>query len=411
MANPAKAVIFDQSTVFLDSPEAVGEVRTLLCQLADLNVRRLVFSNNSIPNFAQRAEQRGYPPFEMLVTRADVGIPKGSPRWVEYASNRMGLPAHHFFSVGDDNHDWQTAINSGVLYAHAGWSRACPAGVTTVVRPRPADLFRFLTHFFFHPDRWQYSLDLPQHGLCVRSLLNATGCLPANDGTGSFTLQDVFTYENRRMIGPCHARTVLMFHAIANLYAEGLLPTGCYFAVYPSSTPGHRDEAMAEFLTAAAKFFHGWLKEDLLVRGRQAVDSSRARSRREHVGFTNQSNTVLVSPDYRGKLGGRTVVVFDDFTTSGMSLDWARTLLLAAGAERVVLMTFGKYGQNHPVRHSLYSPLGVVDPFGLFDYTDGHFNCTQHDMECSEPGRDITREMFRYQCRMEPYPTDPFPAD
>jgi hypothetical protein len=168
---------------------------------------------------------------------------------------------------------------------------------------------------------------------------------------------------------------------------------------------------MNEFLAAAAKFFHGWLKEDLLVRGRQAVDSSRARSRREHVGFTNQSNTVLVSPDYRGRLRGRTVVVFDDFTTSGMSLDWARTLLLEAGAERVVLMTFGKYGQNHPLRHSLYSPVSAVDPFGLFDYTDGHFTCTQHDMACNEQGRDITREMVRHQCRMEPYPTPPFADD
>ncbi len=202
-----------------------------------------------------------------------------------------------------------------------------------------------------------------------------------------------------------------MFHAVANLYAVGLIRSGCYFAVYPRSTPGNRDEAMDEFLRAAACFFHGWFKYDLLVRGRQAVDSSRARSRREYVGFTNQSNTVIVSPEYQGKLGGRTVIVFDDFTTSGMSLDWARTLLLAAGAERVVLVTFGNYGQNHPVKHSLYSPAMTVNPFGLHDYDDSHFACTQHDMLCDEGGRDTTREMFRHQCRMEPYPTPPFAAD
>ena len=94
-----------------------------------------------------------------------------------------------------------------------------------------------------------------------------------------------------------------------------------------------------------------------------------------------------------------------------MSLDWARTLLLAAGVERAVMVTFGKYGQNHSVKHTLYSPTGAVNPFGLYDYADAHFVCTQHDMSCDDAGRDTTREMFRHQCRMEPYPTPPFAVE
>ena len=39
----------------------------------------------------------------------------------------------------------------------------------------------------------------------------------------------------------------------------------------------------------------------------------------------------------------RTVLVFDDFTSTGRTLDWARNLLYAAGASRVVLLTVGKY--------------------------------------------------------------------
>ncbi|MFG3064842.1 hypothetical protein ACGFYM_40840 [Streptomyces sp. NPDC048231] len=40
-----------------------------------------------------------------------------------------------------------------------------------------------------------------------------------------------------------------------------------------------------------------------------------------------QARTVRINPKYRGKLKGKTVIVFDDFTTEGKSIEWARTLL------------------------------------------------------------------------------------
>ena len=49
-------------------------------------------------------------------------------------------------------------------------------------------------------------------------------------------------------------------------------------------------------------------------------------------------------------------------------------------------VTFGKFGWNHPVRHSLSVPTVVVDPFGLYNYADAHFACTQYDMSCADAG-------------------------
>src|SRR5262249_41487317 len=192
---------------------------------------------------------------------------------------------------------------------------------------------------------------------------------------------------------------------IANLYAEGLICSGCRFAIYPSSQPGKRKPTFTEFLGPAAKFFHGWLLEDLLVRAVQAPNTSELRGtgRGREVNFLIQANSVIVNADYRGKLKGKTVIVFDDFTTSGMSLDWARALLRAAGAGRVVLVTFGKFGINHPLMHGCYVPVKQIDPFELAQY--GHADFDRYDMslEADDDSRDMTVEMFRLWQQRQPY--------
>jgi hypothetical protein len=78
------------------------------------------------------------------------------------------------------------------------------------------------------------------------------------------------------------------------------------------------------------------------------------------VTIATQARTVHVGERYRDKLTGKTVVVFDDFTTHGMSLEWARLLLTAAGVGRIVMLTVGKYG----TRHTCYELRGRnLDPY------------------------------------------------
>ena len=47
------------------------------------------------------------------------------------------------------------------------------------------------------------------------------------------------------------------------------------------------------------------------------------------------------------KLRGRVVCVFDDYCTTGNSFEAARSLLLAAGVKRVVMVALGKFGFNY----------------------------------------------------------------
>jgi hypothetical protein len=400
----SKAVIFDYSTLLVDDEDTLECLRGLLDNLRALGVRIVSFSTHA-RHMNREMERRRLPPLDLFLTSADVGARKGSPTWITAAAESLGIEPCQTCYVGDDDLDWKTAINAGVMFLHANWSKAKQEKVTAFGISTPESLFRFLTHFFLPPARWQYTLDSASHGLCIRSLLNATTVLAADEPDRRFTLQDIFTYDNKRKVGGAKARDLLMIHAIANLYAEGLICSGCRFAIYPSSQPGKRKPTFTEFLEPAAKLFHGWLVEDLLVRAAPAPDTSKLRTqgRGNEVKFLIQANTVIVNPDYQGKLDGKTVIVYDDFTTSGMSLDWARTVLRAAGVPRVVLVTFGKYGKNHPLKHCCYVARGRINPYELAKYQDAHFNCISMDTELHDDGRAMTVEMFRLWQQRQPY--------
>jgi hypothetical protein len=401
-----KAVIFDYSTLLVSDKAVLAELRTVLNRLRSRGVRLVSFSTHA-QDIQAALDERDLPRVDLVVTRNDLGgISKGSPEWVNYASSELGIPHHHFFYVGDDDLDWKTAINSGILFVHAAWSKQKQQEVTALRVGSPKTAYKFITHFFLPPARWGYRLDVPLRGLYIRSLLNAGKQLACDEAPGRFTLQDIFTYENRRTVGGSNARDLLMIHAIANLCAEGLITSGTRFAVYPSSTPGQSNETFTEYLGPAAKFFHGWLKENMLVRAVPAPDTSRLRAsgRRNEVTFLNQCNTVVVNEALRTHFRTKNIIVFDDFTTSGMSIDWARSLLRAAGAQRVILVTFGKYGRYTPLSHRCFDPIGGVEnPFEIGEYDESMIQETDHNFLESEGGMQLTQELFRLWKDRQPH--------
>jgi hypothetical protein len=184
--------------------------------------------------------------------------------------------------------------------------------------------------------------------------------------TGSFDLKDVLKYDRDVQVGKVSGRDMLVLHAISSLMLEGGVPPNPRFVVYPSHTPGKLTGPLAEYLEPLSKTFHGFYRDDLLVRVSEARDTSLARAYGDQgapVSIEDQMKTVCIAEAYRNRLQGRHVIVFDDFTTTGASLEWARNLLLAAGAEGVTLMTVGKYG----TRYEAHVPkTGIdIDPFNV----------------------------------------------
>lgn len=96
-------------------------------------------------------------------------------------------------------------------------------------------------------------------------------------------------------------------------------------------------------------------------------------------------------------------MIFDDFTTSGKSLDWARNLLYEAGAARVVGLTIGKYGYK-PLTE-IYEPKGIdIAPYVLGTYEDSNFRKILYDMRHNPSAYEVVRTSFCRYAKGEALP-------
>lgn len=379
---PAKAVIFDYKTLILRlGTSAAADAAALLHSLAAQGLQWCIFSTEPLsPAQKEQIQQLGYPTPSLVVDQSHIadGKRRGSPAWIDAVTTALHLKRHELLYIGCTAMDWRTAINSGVMYQHAAWAASMPAGTTSLVARAPGDVDRFLKMFLCGDPSWSHRTD--QGNWSLRSLLPASARLPSTSPGPTFKLQDVFTYNKKVQIGDADARSILMLYVLANAYLEDLIPANPYFCIYPSSTSGQVSERLQTYLDKAAALFHGYYREDLLIRAADAPDTSLERWKAsqgksaQDISIATQAQTVHLGPKYRGKLATKTVVVLDDFTTHGMSLEWARLLLSAAGTRQIVMLTVGKYGSRH-TRYDLKDP-SALDPFRLNALTPENFTTT-----------------------------------
>jgi hypothetical protein len=366
---PVKAVVFDYKTLLVQQGTSLAaQARGLLDWLHAQGLRVCVFSTDPLSAALQaRFARLGCLPADVCIDKTDIPSRKnrGSPDWVDAAALSLAVARNELVYVGCTALDWRTAINSGVFYLHARWARPLPPRTTSLAVASPSEVREILETFLLHPPRWSARLD--GRGWKLRSMLPASAVLPSTSPAPQFRLQDVFTYDKTIRIGDNDARDVLMLFVVASAYLEGLLPPNLYLCVYPGSARGTVSEQLRGYLGHAAKLFHGYYRDDLLIRAFDAPDTSLARwhasqtGKPANVSIATQATTVHIGPGYRGKLNGKTVAVFDDFTTQGMSLEWARLLLAAGGVRQAVLLTVGKYGTSH-TRYEL-KPGVRIDPY------------------------------------------------
>ncbi len=383
-----RAVIFDYKAIFTGDGESNETIRALLDFLEAQEVRWCVFSTSWM-DVASECRDRAFPEPHAYVSQGDVpdGRRRGSPAWIDVVKTRLSVEAWELLYVGSGELDCRTAINAGSLYIHAAWTGASRGRIPALAASDPGEVREFVESHLLTGALWSYSDDGSNPRLSIRSLLPAGTAIPSGNGE-SIGLKDIFTHHKDPMIGEEPARDVLMLRVITNCYLQGLLTPGTYFGVYPGSRLGSINPELEGFARPASSLVHGFFKDDLLERHTVAPDTSlvryRARTRgvRADVTIATQASTVRIAEKYRGKLQGRNVVIYDDFMTNGISLDWARQLLQAAGTKRVVLVSVGKYGGSRyshfdyrssnldPYAARTYDPADFVEEERLLNYSE-----------------------------------------
>ncbi|MEV6840306.1 hypothetical protein AB0N17_38410 [Streptomyces sp. NPDC051133] len=370
-SSTVRAVAIDHKAILRSPGRAHNGIADFLQWLDEHDISFVLLTTAPIDAEAAM-KAAGLPAPVLHLSRDDIfGTPnRGSGAWLQTVAERLKLRLNQIVLIGTSELDWRTGINAGVVHVLARWANHVrnAKGMITLSADEPDDAGELLEHFLLDEPRWAFSHDDAARSFKIRSLLPPNVRFPQAPGR-TFELQDVFTRGRTVTVGTQDARDILMLRLLSSAYLDGTLPHRSLFCVYPSSSPGQVSQQLAGFLTKAKVMVGSYYREDLLERTGQAPDTSLERWRRSRgeasttdISIGAQARTVRINPKYKGKLKGKTVIVFDDFTTEGKSIEWARILLASAQAEQVIALTIGKYGAS---RHTAYQlrPGTTIDPY------------------------------------------------
>ena len=261
-------------------------------------------------------------------------------RLVEANKNKF---AHSDFIVlGASDTDFLMAVNSKTFLIRADWARNLGEKIISYGVPisRPKLILKILPwlddeapwYFHYEDDTFDVfalsnagTMNEPQHREKLAEHLRS--CL--KDGVTNYA-------------------PAFKLHLISSLCKTELFRGADIWSYFPSSSSSNtRSEVMADFCDLARKTFKGRSAKPLLLRHKPAVKRHIASGNR--IDPTSQLETVCLNPKYGGKIGGRTVVVLDDYLTKGVSFGVADALLKAAGAKSVIAVAMGKFGRSSNV--------------------------------------------------------------
>jgi len=337
-----QGVIFDVSGTMLNGTHAVPGIVDAVSRLRALGVQIVAAQNNGpAQTVATQLSQAGIQ-VTHVVTRREVGISKGSPRWIEHIRQLTGLATNELLYVGDSRQDMITASHSKVVYIHAAWT-----GTTSAYgfqAPAPGWVAAVVAHIFRKQHPWGWTLSQPADGgRTIRQLALVDVNVVKQEAIQNDLLAML---KDRRepLVGLMPLREFVILHLTASIYADGLQDQTDTWGTMPSHD-GQRTGGMAHSLDTVAKLFRDHYDGELLIRHRPAQHSSDARNQHGMSGaIANQVATLHLNPAAMGKIAGRTVLLIDDFLTKGVSTGVGRLLLRMGEAKDVVTVATGKYG-------------------------------------------------------------------
>lgn len=108
------------------------------------------------------------------------------------------------------------------------------------------------------------------------------------------------------------------------------------FCIVPSHTANHVSQGLVDLLTNIRVQYEFQNTDNLLRRTKTILKAATGGPRNQQVHI---DSIVVTDAD---QVRGKTVYLFDDITTTGSSLKACKSLLLAAGASRVVMIALGQ---------------------------------------------------------------------
>lgn len=338
-----KVIIFDGDGT-LQLPNPSNEIRNLVALLPSLGIKMAIASNNDRSAIEKGFRQAGLLLPEIIVTRNETGVPKPSPEFIKRIREHTEVELNEIMYVGDDDKtDTFCAINAGVLPVAAKYSNSGKPMDYGLPINTPDALERYITKFTRQEEPyWGWVCQSKNSRIDVRALFG---------DHGNFTdiLKSILKDQKDSIIGSRKVSATELFfrYFMSQFYLSGVAAQTNIITVYPGHTAGKQNHILNTYLSRISKMFRkDKFLQDLIVRHQNAPKSQFQGPARN---IFDQFKTIHINPEYKSKIQGKTILVLDDFTTSGYSLETARNMLLQAGARKIICLAIAKYRNSYSV--------------------------------------------------------------
>lgn len=352
----------------LELPNPGAEMRGLITGLDELGIELAVATNTMSRNQVEKVfRQAGLQAPRFIATSQELGVQKPSPRFVYHIRDQSGVALSEIAYLGDDEvTDILCAINAGVLpfaalYANPDINYGVPVG-------DPNAFFRdYLTSFAGQSDPyfgWGFADKCSDTDTTIR-----VHALFGDHKAIKFTrhLTSVLKDGEDTWVGGTRVKTILYHYLLNAIFLSGLRSDTDLITVYPSHEQNKLNPLLETYSGDFAMLFKKRFLTDLLIRHTDAPKSQYQGRMRN---IYDQFQTINVNAAHGDRLQGKSILVLDDFTTTGYSLETARRMLLQAGARDVVGLAIGKWG----ITYSITNIEKSWDPFQPCDLDRSDIN-------------------------------------
>lgn len=296
-----------------------------------------VISNHGKPTWFDAAFSGLIVPFIERIGRQDGTV-------ISEIVKDLKMPTRDVVVLGATLDDLQMAKNGRAVLVSADWAADAIVKNYALTAKDPPEFSKVLHLVNSWPGGWYFDGKMPWYR--VLSLSDVSG-YNVSDQQKAFANDVVDTIKQ----GGPQLKALLVVTARSMLMAGLAEQSEMMFGFYPSSASANDDsEVLSEFVhhlrtvTSRVKLAKRGLP--LFIRHKRSTKRSTARGNVDRTDPSEQVETVHLSPDYRGNIKGRHVIVVDDCTTYGVSFGVAAGLLKAAQATSVTGLALGKFGNR-----------------------------------------------------------------
>lgn len=252
----------------------------------------------------------------------------------------LDSPAHNILVFAVKADDMHMAKNSGAVLIAAGWASDRRISGLGLKVADLGELKQVIEICKGWPGQWWYRGQGKIYQLRVLADLSSK-YVQADQAAFARMLTQTVKNGGAKL-------TALLTIVSRSLLTEGMLDGKLLWGCYPSSSSSNKDdEVLSDFThrlrTTVSNVHFAERGEPLFIRHRPSIKRSTSTGI-NRADPSDQITSLHLNPRYEKQIRGRRVVVIDDCTTYGASFAVAAGFLRAAGADDVVGIALGKFG-------------------------------------------------------------------